>query len=63
MLKYKNYLLWLITPQDNSEQELFKYVVDDYIRLRNEIEFMSEEEIILEINNQLSPYNLQIDGI
>jgi hypothetical protein len=59
--KLANYLQWLITPQNEKEQEKFCRVVDDYIELSQLIPSMGEAELIKEINIQLKPYNLQID--
>lgn len=61
--KLRNYLEWLITPQNESEQGKFKEecLVDDYIKLKNRIPKLTEQELINEINIQLSPYHLEIN--
>ena len=56
--RLRNYLEWLITPQDAEEQALFAGVVDDYIELRSKIPAMTKEELIAEIDIQLKPYGL-----
>lgn len=58
----KDYLRWLITPQDENEAKLFKKegCVDDYIWIESRIDSMSDDELIEQINIQLSPYKLQI---
>lgn len=61
----RTYLDWLITPQNWDEQEKFKTegLVDDYIKLKNRIPEMTEEELISEINLQLKPYELCYDEL
>lgn len=60
--KLRNYLEWLITPQDDKEQSLFKSenLVDDYIRLKQRIPLLNRMQLIQEINIQLAPYGLEI---
>ena len=60
--KLKNYLEWLITPQDDKEQCLFKSenLVDDYIELKQRIPLLNRMQLIEEINIQLAPYGLEI---
>jgi uncharacterized protein YydD (DUF2326 family) len=62
-LKYENFFLWLITPQNDEEARIFKEegFVDDYIDAVNRIPLMSDEELIDEINHQLEPYKKCID--
>lgn len=62
--KLESFLEDLITPATDSEKELFRQdsIVDDYIGIKNRIPGMSEEELILEINNQLAPYKLKIEN-
>lgn len=59
----KNYLKWLVTPQDDNEAKIFKEndLIDTYIEIINKIPEMSKRELIDEINHQLSPYKLHID--
>lgn len=61
--KLRNYLEWLITPQDDKEQCLFKSenLVDDYIRLKQRIPLLNRMQLIEEINIQLAPYGLEIN--
>ncbi len=61
----KNMLVWLMTPQDETEKKIFKEegFIDDYIMIANKLDLMTEQEIIDEINKQLSPYKLQIDEL
>ena len=61
--KLRNYLEWLITPQDDKEQSLFKSenLVDDYIRLKQRIPLLNRMQLIEEINIQLAPYGLEIN--
>jgi len=61
----RNYLDWLITPQNAEEQARFKIesLVDDYIKLKNRIPDMTEEELIKEIDIQLKPYELSYDKV
>ena len=58
----REFLEWQITPQNEEEQLKFKNIVDDYIELKLRIPFLTEDELIEEINNQLEPYDLQFDG-
>jgi len=60
--KLRNYLEWLITPQDIKEQSLFKSenLVDNYIRLKQRIPLLNRMQLIEEINIQLAPYGLEI---
>lgn len=58
--KLYNYFIWLITPQDNEEKEKFKDVVDDYIQLKSIADNASVDELRIMINEQLSPYNLEL---
>ena len=60
--KLRNYLEWLITPQDDKEQCLFKSenLVDDYIGLKQRIPLLNRMQLIEEINIQLAPYGLEI---
>ena len=62
--KLRNYLEWLITPQDDKEQCLFKSenLVDDYIRLKQRIPLLNRMQLIEEINIQLAPYGLEINN-
>lgn len=62
--KLRNYLEWLITPQDDKEQSLFKSenLVDDYIRLKQRIPLLNRMQLIEEINIQLAPYGLEINN-
>lgn len=61
--KLRNYLEWLITPQDDKEQCLFKSknLVDDYIELKQRIPLLNRMQLIEEINIQLAPYGLEIN--
>ena len=61
--KLRNYLEWLITPQDDKEQCLFKSenLVDDYIGLKQRIPLLNRMQLIEEINIQLAPYGLKIN--
>lgn len=61
--KLRNYLEWLITPQKDKEQSLFKSenLVDDYIRLKQRIPLLNRMQLIEEINIQLAPYGLEIN--
>lgn len=61
--KLRNYLEWLITPQDIKEQRLFKSenLVDDYIGLKQRIPLLNRMQLIEEINIQLAPYSLEIN--
>jgi hypothetical protein len=61
--KLRNYLEWLITPQDDKEQCLFKSenLVDDYIGLKQRIPLLNRMQLIEEINIQLAPYGLEIN--
>ena len=61
--KLRNYLEWLITPQDDKEQCLFKSenLVDDYIELKQRIPLLNRMQLIEEINIQLAPYGLKIN--
>ena len=58
----REFLEWQITPQNEEEQLKFENIVDDYIELKLRIPFLTEDELIEEINNQLEPYDLQFDG-
>ena len=62
--KLRNYLEWLITPQDDKEQSLFKSenLVDDYIGLKQRIPLLNRMQLIEEINIQLAPYGLEINN-
>ncbi len=53
--KKREFLRWLITPQDEDEKQRFKEndLVDGYIELSNRIDEMDEEELTGEINNSL----------
>lgn len=59
----RSYLTWLITPQNDNEQDKFRQenLVDDYIELKNKIPDMSFQDLIAEINIQLAPYGKSID--
>lgn len=61
--KLRNYLEWLITPQDGKEQDLFKSenLVDDYIGLKQRIPLLNRKQLIEEINIQLAPYSFEIN--
>ncbi len=63
--KLRNYLEWLITPENEEEAIEFKRLslVDDYIDVISKIETMSEKELIEEINIQLKPYGLEINEV
>jgi len=63
--KLKSFLRWLMTPQNENEKQVFKEFgfIDDYIMIANKLDTMTEQEIIDEINKQLSPYKLQIDEL
>lgn len=63
LLHYKlsEFLRWIITPQNELEQEKFKKVVDDYIELNNRIDDMSITQLMDEIDNQLKYLKLEID--
>jgi hypothetical protein len=63
MEKKKEYLRWLITPQDDNEKVIFKEkgLIDSYIELSNKIDYMSEEELTEEINNQIEYLGLKIE--
>lgn len=54
--KARNFLIWLISPIDDKEKELFKNCVDDYIYLMSKIPDMSMDELVVAINKQLEPY-------
>ena len=58
----REFLEWMITPQNEKEKEKFKDIVDDYIEIKLRIPFLTKDELIEEINNQLNPYDLQFDG-
>jgi uncharacterized protein YjgD (DUF1641 family) len=60
MKKYKDLLIWLITPQDEHEKELFKDVIDDHCELMNKINYLSEKELIDEINNQIKHLGIKV---
>lgn len=61
--KKREFLRWLITPQNESEKQRFKEndLVDGYIELSNRIDEMDEEELTEEINNQIKHLNLEIE--
>lgn len=59
-MNHKDFLIWLITPQDDKERELFKDVIDAHCELMNRIDYLSEEELIAEINNQIKYTGLKI---
>jgi len=61
--RLKNFLEYLITPQDETEAILFKEndCVDDYISIKSNLDNMTLEELIKEINIQLSPYKLELN--
>ncbi len=60
--KLQEYLRWLITPQNEAETKLFrdKNLVDAYIEIEKRIPYMTELELMEEINTQLKPFNLSI---
>ena len=62
MKNLQKYLEWLITPQNEKEAIFFREnnLVDAYIEIKSRIPFMSEQELINEINTQIKPYELQI---
>ena len=61
--KYEKFLIWLITPQDESEQSLFKNknLVDSYIEIINSIPFKTDEELLDSIDIQLERYGKKIN--
>ena len=61
-INLRNFLEYLITPQDSGEQFLFKSkeLVDEYIELNKKIPLFNKFELIEEINIQLLPYKLKI---
>ncbi len=61
--KKREFLRWLITPQDEDEKQRFKEndLVDGYIELSNRIDEMDEEELTEEINNQIEHLNIEIE--
>lgn len=58
----RNYLEWLITPQDAEESDRFKELnlVDGYIDIKSRIDSMSEVEFIEEIDKQIKGFGLEI---
>jgi hypothetical protein len=58
----REYLEWLITPQDDAESWRFRVegLVDDYIAIKNRISGMSHDELVKEINTQLAPCSLAV---
>lgn len=64
-INLKNFLEYLITPQDDKEQSLFKSkeLVDEYIKLNKKIPLLNKDELIKEINIQLLPYKLKINKV
>ena len=61
--KYKEFLMWLITPQNDAEQQAFKdnNMVDYYINIVNNISDMSSETIKQEINSILISYGMNVN--
>jgi hypothetical protein len=61
--KYEEFMKWLITPQDEREQTIFKEkgLVDDYITILNSIPHKTDEELLDSIDNSLSNWNLELD--
>lgn len=57
----KEFLLWLITPKDDNEKHLFKNLVDDYIKIKNNIDSMSRTELYDEIDRQIEYTGKVID--
>ena len=58
----RNYLEWLITPQNAGEQKEFADLVDDYLELKGRIPLMGRAELIKEINIQLKPFGTEIQN-
>lgn len=59
----RDYLYWLITPQDDKEKELFRSqpgLVDEHCSIANRIDTMTEQELVDEINHQLEPYGFSL---
>jgi hypothetical protein len=61
--KYEEFFIWLITPKDDKEQQLFKekQLVDDYIEIINDIPHKTDEQLLDSIDIQLSGYGKSID--
>jgi hypothetical protein len=62
-VKYENFLIWFVTPQDDNESRQFKERgnVDDYIAFINSIPAMSDEELLDAIDFQLEDYHQSVD--
>ena len=58
----REFLEWFITPQNEKEKLKFKNIVDEHIRLKLRIPFMTEDELIYELDTQLDPYHLKFNG-